>query len=151
MTTITNRAFLNAIINGELVINSKNEADETIQITKSIFNEDGTLIDEMKDFAAESIVKLDKRKDSRKGKLTPSQRANEQLKADIATNIDSTKTYTAKDIAADFGITPAKASAMARQLVAAGVLSESQVKGDKGKVKGYTLIEGATYTVASED
>ena len=143
MNAITNRAFLNAIVTGELVINVENGDP----ISKSIFDENGALIPEMTDFASAAIGKLDKKNNDRKGKLTPSQKANEQLKADIVAGLASGETYTAKAIAETFGITPQKASAMARQLVEAGILTASEVKGDKGKVKGYTLVEGATYTV----
>ena len=146
MNAITNRAFLNAIVTGELVINV--EGGEPI--SKAIFDENGALIPEMTDFASAAIGKLDKKNNDRKGKLTPFQKANEQLKADIVAGLASGETYTAKAIAETFGITPQKASAMARQLVEAGVLFASEVKGDKGKVKGYTLVEGATYTVAED-
>ena len=148
MNAITNRAFLTAIQTGELVINTTNEAGETVQVSKSIFDENGVLIPEMVEFATVSIEKLDAKNKARQGKLTPSQKANEQLKADIVAALEVGTTYTAKEMAETFSITPQKASAMARQLVGAGVLTATEVKGDKGKVKGYTLVEGATYTVA---
>lgn len=147
MNAITNRAFLNAIVTGELVINV--EGGEPI--SKAIFDENGALISEMTDFATEAIGKLDKKNNDRKGKLTPSQKENERLKADIVAGMEVGEVYTAKTLVENFGLKNSqKASALARQLVEAGVLTASEVKGDKGKVKGYTLVEGATYTVAED-
>lgn len=151
MNAITNRAFLTAITTGELVMNVSDGNGNVTQESKSIFDENGALIPELTAFAQASIDKLDAKNEARKGKLTPSQKANEQLKADIVAGLETGSTYTAKDIAETFGITPQKASAMARQLVEAGVLTASEVKGEKGKVKGYTLVEGATYTAPTED
>ena len=147
MNAITNRAFLTAIVSGELTIN----VEGGDPITKSIFDENGALIPEMTDFATEAIGKLDKKNNDRKGKLTPSQKENEQLKADIVAGMTAGETYTAKALVENFGLKNSqKASALARQLVAAGVFTESEVKSDKGKVKGYTLVEGATYSAPTE-
>lgn len=147
MNAITNRAFLTAIVTGELTINVENGEP----ISKSIFDENGALIPEMTEFASAAIGKIDGKNAARKGKMTPSQKANEELKATIVAGVTAGETYTAKDIAETFGITAQKASALARQLVAVGVFTESEVKTKKGKVKGYTPVEGATYAAPAED
>ena len=149
MNAITNRAFLNAIITGELVIKTEDGTE-----SKSIFDENGALISEITDYAAAEIEKINKKNDSRKGKLTAAQKANEQMKANLVaalTEQGADRAWTAKDIAEVFEINPQKASALARALVVAGVMTVEDVKGEKGKVKGYTLVEGATYEPITED
>ena len=150
MTAITMRAFMTAMVTGELVINTKNEKDEVIQITKSIFNEDGTLIPEIAEYANEQIVKIDKRNETRskKGasKKTPKQIENDTLRETILSMMEVGVTYTSRDII-DFEIegvaSSQKVTALMKGLVAEGKVIANQVKteGSKGKVKGYALVK----------
>lgn len=147
MTAITMRAFMTAMITGELVINTKNEKDEIVQVTKSIFNEDGTLISEITDYANEQIVKLDKKNNAKKDstKKTPKQIENDTIRETILDMMEEGITYTSRDII-DFNIdgvaTTQKVTALMKVLVAEGKVEVNDVKtaSSKGKVKGYSIV-----------
>ena len=100
--------------------------------------------DEMTAFAESALEKLDKRNSSRKEKGTKTQHENTAIKSAIINAIDRGTTYTAAEISSlgIDGITSTqKASALMRQLVESGEVTETTVKiKGKGKVKGYTLV-----------
>lgn len=152
MTAITMRAFMTALTTGELIISTKNEKDEIVQVTKSIFNEDGTLIQEVVDYATEQIAKFDRKNDARKGssKKTPKQIENESLRKTILFMMEENKVYTSRDII-EFGVegvtTPQKVTALMKGLVSEGLVTVEDVKaeGTKSKVKGYTIIKKETF------
>ena len=99
---------------------------------------------EMTAFAESALEKLNKRNNSRKEKGTKTQHENTAIKSAIIDAMDRGTTYTASEIASlgVDGITSTqKASALMRQLVESGEVSETTVKiRGKGKVKGYTLM-----------
>ena len=100
--------------------------------------------DEMTAFAESALEKLDKRNSSRKEKGTKTQHENTAIKSAIINAMDRGTTYTAAEISSlgIDGITSTqKASALMRQLVESGEVTETTVKiKGKGKVKGYTLV-----------
>ena len=100
--------------------------------------------DEMTAFAMSALEKLDKRNNSRKEKGTKTQHENTAIKSAIINAMDRGTTYTAAEISSlgIDGITSTqKASALMRQLVESGEVTETTVKiKGKGKVKGYTLV-----------
>jgi len=98
--------------------------------------------DELKDFAAAAIAKLDKRNTSRASKPSKTAIANAPIKEAIVAYLREHGQTTASTLATELGITTAKASALATQLKKEGLLvtSDVKVKG-KGKVNGYSITE----------
>ena len=102
-------------------------------------------------YAQAQIAKLDEKLAARKGKLTEAQKETAALAEQIFASFEAGVVYTASQVGIDFGISTAKASAILRKGVETGTLVQSEVKikackaeGIKGgKVKGYTLTEGA--------
>lgn len=89
--------------------------------------------------AVAQIEKLDAANEARKNK--PSKKATENAPIlEAITNALTTEPAVAADIAAAVGISTQKASALLRQLIAAGVAVQSEVKvPKKGVVKAYAL------------
>ena len=99
----------------------------------------GTMNDEIKAFAAEQIVKMDKTNDSRRNKLSKKQLENEGVKAEILTHL-SAEAKTATVVGEEMEISTQKASALLRQLVNEGKASSIEVKvTGKGVQKGYIV------------
>lgn len=100
----------------------------------------GTVNEEIKAYAAEAIRKMDEANEKKKGTMTPSQKENLVFKQRIL-DVLKGKDYTiAATIAKLVEISPNKASALCRQLVADGALVASEVKNEKkNKVKAYKL------------
>ena len=100
----------------------------------------GTVNEEIKAYAAEAIRKMDEANEKKKGTMTPSQEENLVFKQRIL-DVLKGKDYTiAATIAELAEISPNKASALCRQLVADGALVASEVKNEKkNKVKAYKL------------
>lgn len=102
-------------------------------------------------YAQAQIAKLDAKLADRKGKLTEAQKETAALAEQIFASFEAGVGYTASQVGAEFGISTQKASAILRKGVEAGRLAQSEIKiktckaeGIKGgKVKSYTLIEGA--------
>ncbi len=92
----------------------------------------GTVNEEVKAYAAEAIHKMDE--------MTPSQKENVVFKQRILDVLEG-KDYTiAATIAELVEISPNKASALCRRLVADGALVVSEVKNEKkNKVKAYKI------------
>ena len=100
----------------------------------------GTVNEEVKAYAAEAIRKMDEANEKKKNTMTPSQKENVVFKQRILDVLEG-KDYTiAATIAELVEISPNKASALGRQLVADGALVASEVKNEKkNKVKAYKL------------
>ena len=100
----------------------------------------GTVNEEIKAYAAEAIRKMDEANEKKKNTMTPSQKENVVFKQRILDVLEG-KDYTiAATIAVLVEISPNKASALCRQLVADGALVASEVKNEKkNKVKAYKL------------
>lgn len=98
-------------------------------------------------FAQAQIVKMDERLVIRKSKMTDAQKATAELAEQIFVSFEAGVVYTAAQVGTEFGISVQKASAILRMFVAAGTMTQTEVKikackaeGVKGgKVKGYTL------------
>lgn len=123
MATMTNREFLNGVVNANVN-------------------------DELTAFAKAELAKLDARNAARKAKPTKTQVANEGLKARLMEVAEVGVTYTAAALAEKLGdgVTTQKVTALAKQLVEAGLMTVMDFKvGGKGRtVKGYTVpAEGA--------
>ena len=113
---MTNREFYNAIANG-------------------------TMNDETKAFAEEAIVKMDERNAKRNSKPSKTAVENEPIKAQIVEFITKHNEFCiAGAIAEALELSTQKVSALCRQLVEAGELSEKEVKVPKhGKRKAYGI------------
>lgn len=112
---MTNREFLNAIINGEVT-------DEVVAMAKA------------------EIEKLDARNEKRRNTMTKEQTANEGVKAQIVEFIGDKTAVVASEIAQGVGVSTQKVSALCKQLVDEGKLTVADVKvKGKGSVKGYTV------------
>lgn len=111
---MTNREFLTAIANG-------------------------TMNDEIMDYAKAHIEKLDAANEKRRN--TPSKKAveNQPLVDQIVNEILNDEAQTASDVAAILGVSTQKASALLRAAVAAGNAVSTEVKiPKKGVQKAYT-------------
>lgn len=97
---------------------------------------------ELRSFASDAILKLDKRNENRSSKPTKAQVANEPIKTAIVEFLNKEGFIaTAADIAANCNITTQKASALCRQMVEAGAVRSTEVKiPKKGKCKAYSLV-----------
>lgn len=101
---------------------------------------------EIKAYAEKALKKMAARLEARKDKLTPTQIANAETKAEIlkAFTVDgASPVYTATAIGQMFEISTQKASSLLRQLEEAGELTSTVVKAasGKGKAKGYSLAQ----------
>lgn len=100
----------------------------------------GTVNEEIKAYAAEAIRKMDEANEKKKNTMTPSQKENVVFKQRILDVLEG-KDYTiAATIAELVEISPNKASALCRQLVADEIITAEDVKvKGKGKQKGYAI------------
>ena len=108
---MTYREMLTAIVNGEM-------------------NED--VIEK----ATERLERLDAENEKRKNRVSKKALENAPLVAKVVEML-GTEPLTATDIAAALEVSPQKASALARIAVAQGAAASLDVKGPKGKCKGY--------------
>ena len=89
--------------------------------------------------AAAQLAKMDEANEKRKNKPSKTAEANAPILENI-TGILTAEPQTATDIAGLVGISTQEASALLRQLVASGVVVQSEVKAPKrGVVKAYAL------------
>lgn len=117
---MTNREFLNAVINANL-------------------SEDVTAR------AQELLAQMDKRNAKRASTPSKSAVANAPLKQAIVELIGE-KPMTAPEVGQALEVSTQKASALLRQLCEVGTLTSEEVKvPKKGKIKQYSLVEGAQY------
>lgn len=116
---MTNREFLTAIANSTVLPN------------------------DLTDFAAEQITKLNARNEARKASSKPSKTAiaNEPIKASIMAFLSQqSEPVIACTVAEGVGISTAKASSLLRQLVESGKVVKSEVKiPKKGKTAAYAV------------
>lgn len=90
--------------------------------------------------AKELTENLDKKNAQRASKPSKTQIENEPIKASILEFLAGGKVQTAPEIATAVGISTQKASALAKQLVEAGKVVQSEIKvPKKGKMKAYSL------------
>lgn len=114
---MTEREFLNLVINGDI-------------------NED------VKAYATEGIAKLDAKNEKRKNTPTKEQLANEGLKSNIL-ELLANSPMVASEVGASLGVSTQKASALCQLLVKEGKVSVADIKvKNKGAVKSYSLVEG---------
>jgi hypothetical protein len=112
----------------------------------------GTINADIQAYAADAIVKLDKRNATRASKPTKSQQANVPLLAEIRTFLTGKKNVLAAEVAAHLDVTPQKASGLLKLLVDGGEATAAEVKVPKqGKRKGYTLVGTEDTTEDTEE
>ena len=103
----------------------------------------GNITDEVIAHASAAITKLDNALEARKNKTSPKEAEKAAADAVIRETILSvitTEVQLEADIAAQAGVTPAKARAELRKLVEANLVVKSDVKvPKKGTCKGYSL------------
>ena len=101
----------------------------------------GTINADIQAYAADAIVKLDKRNATRASKPTKSQQANVPLLAEIRNFLTGKKNVLAAEVAAYLDVTPQKATGLLKLLVDGGEATAAEVKVPKqGKRKAYTLV-----------
>lgn len=111
----------------------------------------GTINADIQAYAADAIVKLDKRNATRASKPTKSQQANVPLLAEIRNFLTGKKNVLAAEVAAHLDVTPQKATGLLKLLVDGGEATAAEVKVPKqGKRKAYTLV-GTEDTEEAED
>ena len=119
-SNMTNREFLNTIINANLS-------------------------DEITARAQEMLAQMDARNAKRASTPSKTAVANAPLKQTIV-NLISEKNMTAPEVGVALEGSTQKASALLRQLCEDGVLTSEEIKvPKKGKMKSYSLVEGAQY------
>lgn len=91
--------------------------------------------------AAAMIEKMDKQNALRREKPSKTELANAPLIEQILTSVLTKEAKTAFDIGGEIGVSTQKASALMRKLVGEGKATVCDVKGPKGKCKGYTVVE----------
>lgn len=98
--------------------------------------------DDLTAFAKSAIEKLDKKNNDRKTKLSPNQKANEDIKTEIL-NLLATAPQSAKTIVDNIGYNTQKVSALVKQLVDNGLVKVDKAKfaGSTTKVNVYSLVE----------
>lgn len=108
--------------------------------------------EEITNFAKEAINKLDKKNSDRKTKLSPNQKANEDIKNEIL-NLLRTSPQSAKTIVDSIGYNTQKISALVKQLVDNGLVKVGKEKfaGSTTKVNVYSLIETGIESIEEED
>jgi predicted HTH transcriptional regulator len=101
--------------------------------------------EEVKDHAKAMLTKMDERNEKRASTPSKTAVANEPLKKSIVTLV-SEKSMTAPEVGVALEVSTQKASALLRQLCEDGVLTSEEIKvPKKGKMKSYSLVEGAQY------
>lgn len=97
----------------------------------------GTINEEVIAKATELIEKMDAQNTARREKVSKKALENAPLVEQVIAML-GTEPLTATDIAAALEVSPQKASALARIAVGQGAAVAQDVKGPKGKCKGYT-------------
>jgi DNA-binding Lrp family transcriptional regulator len=101
------------------------------------------IAEDVRTHATEGIAKLDAKNSKRKNTQTKTQKENEPIKASIVALLTENGAMVASEIATAIGISTQKASALCKQLVGEGILTEGEVKvKNKGTVKQYSVAEG---------
>lgn len=117
---------------------------------KAVIN--ANINDDLTAFAQSAIEKLDKKNNDRKTKLSPNQKANEDIKAEIL-NLLATAPQSAKTIVDNIGYNTQKISALCTQLINANLIKVDKAKfaGSTTKVNVYSLVEHGDEFEESED
>lgn len=97
----------------------------------------GTINEEVIAKAQELIEKMDAANAARREKVSKKAQENAPLVEKLVEMLTD-EPLTATDIAAALEVSPQKASALARAAVSQGAAVSQDVKGPKGKCKGYT-------------
>lgn len=106
---------------------------------------EANISDELNDQAKAMVAALDKRNAKRASTPSKTAIANAPLKQAIVKLI-SEKNMTAPEVGVALEVSTQKASALLRQLCEDGVLTSEEIKvPKKGKMKSYSLVEGAQY------
>lgn len=100
----------------------------------------GTINEEVTAMSAELIEKMDAQNAARRDKVTAKKAENLEL-VDKVVEMLGSEPLTATDIAAALDVKVQKASALCRMAVNAGRATSTEVKGPKGKCKGYTVAQ----------
>ena len=101
--------------------------------------------EEVKDHAKAMLAQMDARNAKRASTPSKTAVANAPLKQSIIKLI-SENNMTAPEVGVALGVSTQKASALLRQLCEDGVLTSEEIKvPKKGKMKSYSLVEGAQY------
>ena len=101
--------------------------------------------EEVKDHAKAMLAQMDARNAKRASTPSKTAVANAPLKQSIIRLI-SEKNMTAPEVGVALEVSTQKASALLRQLCEDGVLTSEEIKvPKKGKMKSYSLVEGAQY------
>ena len=99
----------------------------------------GEMNDEVMEFAAAEIAKMDAANDKRKEKTSKKAEENQPLVDRIVNEILGDEPVTATDVAGILEVSVQKASQLCRAAVAQGMASSQDVKiPKKGNMKGYT-------------
>jgi hypothetical protein len=114
---------------------------------------EGKLTAEVQEFANSAIVKLDNRNANRSAKPSKTQQENAPIKQALHEYIVTNGgAYTEGELGEALGITHNKAGALARQLVAEGLLKADEVKIPKvGKRKVYSIAVAEVVIEGDED
>ena len=103
----------------------------------------GNITEAEKEFALAAIAKMDETNEKRKNKVSPKEAEKQAEMAALRESIFAVITndpQTEADIAAQVGVTGAKARAQLRKLVAEGKVVSADIKvPKKGTCKGYSL------------
>jgi predicted HTH transcriptional regulator len=101
--------------------------------------------EEVKDHGKAMLAQMDARNAKRASTPSKTAVANAPLKQSIIKLI-SEKNMTAPEVGVALEVSTQKASALLRQLCEDGVLTSEEIKvPKKGKMKSYSLVEGAQY------
>jgi len=101
----------------------------------------GEMNDEVMEFAAAEIAKMDAANDKRKEKTSKKAEENQPLVDRIVNEILGDEPVTATDVAGILEVSVQKASQLCRAAVAQGMASSQDVKiPKKGNMKGYSRI-----------
>ena len=112
----------------------------------------GTINPDIQAFAADAIVKLDKRNAARASKPTKSQQANAPLMEEIRNFLADKKDVLAAEVAAHLDVTTQKASGLLKLLVDSKAVAAAEIKIPKqGKRKAYTLVDTEDAAEDTED
>lgn len=115
----------------------------TRELLNTVIN--ANLSDEVTEKAQALLLQLDKRNEKRASTPSKTAIANAPLKQSIVKLI-SEKNMTAPEVGVALEVSTQKASALLRQLCEDGVLTSEEIKvPKKGKMKSYSLVEGAQY------
>lgn len=94
---------------------------------------------ELRDFAQAAIDKIDEDNAKKREKAAKKREENEPVKVAIL-EVLGDEPKPASEVGVEVEISTSKASAMLRQLVEEGRAAVTDIKGKKGKVKGYTVV-----------